>query len=122
MMRIAVTPRLMAFADCAVATVGLLAIIVATSKTIAVDWAGQIGAIVWIATVLFAIEIHLRAEFVSAAGVPWMTGWVRAVNGYLRTPSGVIDMIAVLAIPIPTLYASEFPGSPQMLWTTSGIR
>ena len=72
-MRIAVTPRLLAFGDCAVATVGLLAIIVATSKTIAADWAGQIGAVVWIATVLFAMEIHLRAEFVRVAGVPRMT-------------------------------------------------
>ncbi len=103
MAKIALTPRMMAFGDCAVATVGLLAIIVATSKSIAAEWQGQIGAIVWIATVLFAIEIHLCAEFVRAAGVPWMTGWVRAVTGYLRTPAGSIDLMAVLAIPIPTL-------------------
>ncbi len=103
MIRIAITPRLLAFGDCAVATIGLLAIIVATSKMIAVDWAGLIGVIVWIATVLFAMEIILRAKFVRVTGVPRMMGWVRAVNGYLRTPAGLINMIAVLAIPIPTL-------------------
>jgi len=108
------SPRLMAITECTAVTTGLLAIIVGTSKTVAADWSFLIGWIVWVSTFLFAVEAYLRIDSARRFAGEKFSVWIKFLIGHAKRPSGLIDLISVIAIPVPMIIGID--GDPARLF------
>ena len=95
--------RLLTAADFSVIVVGLLAIIAGTSPSVVAKWDWLIVLIGWTITFLFAVEVYVRLWLARIEAESNGDSWVVSARGYLRKPSGVIDIIAVLSVPVPVL-------------------
>lgn len=97
------TLRLLGIADCAIVVVGLLTIVAGTSKPVAAEWNGLFVGTVWIVSILFAAIVGVRATLAYAASAVPASGLKRFVVDYVSSPAAAIDLVAILAVPVPAI-------------------
>jgi len=96
-----VRPRFLAYADCTIVTVGLLAIIIGTSGEIATNWLTSIKALVYIASLMFAVEFYVRLQSMRTERGSPNESWSSFLFNQLRSAVIIIDIISILSVPVP---------------------
>ena len=95
--------RLLTGADSSIIVVGLLAIIAGTTAQVIAEWDWLVVWIGWTVSLFFAVELFLRLRLERVDAGPDGRGWGQSAKTYMSKPSGIIDVIAVLAVPVPAL-------------------
>jgi voltage-gated potassium channel len=94
---------MLAFADCTIATIGLLAIVISTSAPIAIEWPNLLRSLVYTAALMFAVEVYLRLKSLRGKLSPQTENLAQFAVKQLRSPPTLIDVVSVLLIPITLL-------------------
>jgi voltage-gated potassium channel len=92
----------------AVLAVGLAAMTAYTIPDLASTAAGRLSACLWCCLVYFAVEGFVRAKAAVQAG---------AVRGYLLSPAGIVDLLAI--VPVPLALAAG--GPPATSWLLASL-
>jgi voltage-gated potassium channel len=92
----------------AVLAVGLAAMTAYTIPDLASTAAGRLSACLWCCLVYFAVEGFVRAKAAVQAG---------AVGGYLLSPAGIVDLLAI--VPVPLALAAG--GAPATSWLLASL-